>query len=156
MADHYGDESQSASDQDELVGNTDLEDELTDFDDVQFNYCKQSSAEQAASEMDGSSHCAEQKSKIIFFGATIALFVTAFALLISFPLYLQQLSVEGKQNNAYGAILYTSALATVIIILITLTVSYAFKWNIQLLRPPIQWKRWVIINWSKNFITEKL
>lgn len=39
--DHYGgDESQSASDQDELVGSTDLDDdELSDTEEIQFTYC---------------------------------------------------------------------------------------------------------------------
>lgn len=154
MADHYGDESQSASDQEELVGNTDLEDELTDFDDIQFNYCKQSTAENTINGMEnggnvdattnGAHHqydVTEQKSKILFFGATVALFLTAFALLICFPLYLQQLSVEGKQNNAYGAMLFVSSLVTIAFIGMTALVSYMFKWNIKLLKCPIHWKR---------------
>lgn len=152
MADHYGDESQSASDQEELVGNTDLEDELTDFDDVQFSYCKQSAADNSVNGMENGANdnqqngqqqigYPEQKSKILFFGATIALFLTAFALLICFPLYLHQLSIEGNQNNAYGAILYLSSLVTVIFIVIAAIVSYFLKWNIKLFKVPMQWKR---------------
>lgn len=162
MADHYGDESQSASDQEELVGNSDLDDELTDYDDVQFNnFCKPSSTdndlnagENSSGQMSSQQKYRQQqqqnydfdqfyghKSKILFFIAMIALLLTAFALLLCFPLYIQQLSVEGKQNNAYGAILYVSTVITMIFLIMAAIVSFLFKWDVKLFKFPIAWRR---------------
>lgn len=162
MADHYGDESQSASDQEELVGNSDLDDDLSDYDEVQFNnFCKPTSTENdlnagesSADQMSSQYKYRRQqqqnydfenfyghKSRIIFFIAMIALFLTAFALLLCFPLYIQQLSVEGKQNNAYGAILYTSTVITLIFLIIAVLISFLFKWDVKLFKFPIEWKR---------------
>lgn len=164
MADHYGDESQSASDQEELVGNSDLEDELSDYDDVPFdNLCKQSTATENdlnsgagecmnidpstshhkynSQEMYDNEHLYGHKSKIVLFIAMIALLLTAFALLICFPFYLQQLAVEGKQNNAYGAILFVSTVVTFVFMVIAALMSYLFKWDNKLLTFPIVWTK---------------
>lgn len=160
MADHYGDESQSASDQEELVGNSDLDDELSDYDEVQFNsFCKPTSTENELNAGESSAHMSSQqkyrhhqqnydfdhfyghRSKILFFIAMLALFLTAFALLLCFPLYLQQLSVEGKQNNAYGAILYASTVITLVFLITAGLVSFLCKWDVKLFKFPIAWKR---------------
>lgn len=105
MGDHYGDESQSASDQDELIGGSDLDADLTDTEEMQFTFCKGGLMDTLGNNNDQES-CSnysfqpqhEPKSKLIFFGMVIMLFLSAFVLLICFPLYFQQLNV-GSYNN---------------------------------------------------------
>lgn len=152
IVDHF-DDSPSASDQEELVGATDFDDDLTDADDLPYsNYCKTANERTSAAGSDSgvvsgseqpSSGIADdqQPSKCRFFGSIVALFVTAFALLITFPLYLQQLAVEGKKNNAYGAILYVSTAVTAILILLAGCASYFGQWHTKLYKCPISWKR---------------
>lgn len=150
MVDHYGDESQSASDQDDLVGNTDYEDEFTDFDDVQLNYCKHSADNKSSidpnefSDDRSTRHLLVEdndNSKMILFGAAIALFVAAFALLICYSLYIEQLSIAASHNNAYGALIYLVLMVNLGLIAVASTLSMLFKWNINILRPPIEWRR---------------
>lgn len=152
IVDHF-DDSPSVSDQEELVGATDFDDDLTDVDDMTYgNYCKASNERTSVcsdsgvgSGSDQPSTCSDQQpSKCRFFGSLVALFLAAFALLITFPLYMQQLSVEDKKNNAYGAILFVSTAVTALFILIAGCASYIGKWNIKLYRCPISWKRWVL------------
>lgn len=151
LVDHYVDESPSASDQEELVGATDFDDDLTDVDDLQYNnYCKPSNDRALSAGSDSgvasgneqpSAIAIEQQSKCKFFGSTIALFLAAFALLICFPLYVQQLEVEGKKNNAYGAILYVSTAVALVFIVAAAIVSSIAKWDIKFYKCPISWKR---------------
>lgn len=150
IVDHFDD---SASDQEELVGATDFDDDLTDVDDLTYsNYCKSSNERTGAGSADSGvgsgsdqpSPCMstdQQPSKWRFFGSIVALFVTALAMLITFPLYLQQLDVEGKKNNAYGAILYMSTVVTAVFVLLAFGASYFGKWTMKLYRCPISWKR---------------
>lgn len=152
MGDHYGDESQSASDQDDLVGNTDYDDEFTDFDDVQLNYCKHSQDNKSTIEQNeyyddqSRQHLLDHNdpdnyTKLILFGAAIALFVTAFALLITYSLYIEQLSIVTSQNNAYGAMIYLVLMVNLGLMACASTLSIVFKWNINILKPPIEWRR---------------
>ena len=158
MADHYGDESQS--DQEELVGGTDLDDDLTDLDEMQFNFCKPITNENnkltdlEANATNNGQHTSQQQyanaqmhqfdeyvSKWRLFGGLVALFLTTFALLIAFPFYLEQMSVEGKKNTAYGAILYVTTVVTVILIVVSGLASILFKWDVKIYRIPIPWKQ---------------
>lgn len=145
MADHYGDESQSASDQDDLVGNTDFDDEFSDFDDVQLNYCKHSTAEQNDYGDDQSTQhlidTTDDKSKLMLFGAAFLLFVTAFALLISFSLYIEQLSIEASHTNAYGALIYLVLMVNFGLMIVASVLSVVFKWKINVFKPPIEWRK---------------
>lgn len=158
IVDHYGDDSPSASDQEELVGATDFDDDLTDVDDIPYNnYCNKQTNDQSLNGggsdsgvvsgneqqqlQQQSTNCNEQTSKCRFFGSIVALFIATFALLICTPLYLQQLAVEGKKNNAYGAILFNSTAVAAIFIVAAAIVSYIAKWDIKLYKCPISWKR---------------
>lgn len=152
MVDNYGDDSQSASDQEELVGATDFDDDMTDVDEQPYsNYCKTSNEDTliggsdsgvgSGSDQHSTSAANEQQSKCRFFGSTVALFLSAFALLVCFPLYLQQLAVEGEKNNAYGAILYVSITVTAVLIAAAGLVSTIAKWDIKWYKCPISWKR---------------
>lgn len=156
IVDHYGDESPSASDQEELVGATDFDDDLTDVDDIPYNnYCNKQTNEHTLNGSDSgvvsgneqqqqqqqSTMCNEQVSKCRFFGSIVALFIATFALLICTPLYLQQLAVEGKKNNAYGAILFNSTAVAVVFIVSAAIASYIGKWDMKLYKCPISWKR---------------
>lgn len=151
LVDHYVDDSPSASDQEELVGATDFDDDLTDIDDLQCSsYCKPSNEHALSVGSDSgvasgneqpTAITIEQQSKCKFFGSTIALFLAAFALLICSPLYIQQLEVEGKKNNAYGAILYMSTAVAFVFIVVAGIVSSIAKWDIKFYKCPILWKR---------------
>lgn len=154
MVDRCGDDSQS-SDHDELVDNSDYDDDYTDFDDVQLNQCKHTVHDQNdyAGNIDSYSDDRSQQSlldvttfdevtpKLYLFAAAMALFITAFALLITFPLYLEQLSIEMNRNNAYGALLFLSMVATIILLAITSITSIVQNWNISIWRMPFHWKR---------------
>lgn len=151
IMDHF-DDSPSASDQEELVGATDFDDDLTDVDELPYsNYCKSGNERTSAGSDSGVVSGSDQPSNYIvndqrsskcrLFGSIIALFLAAFALLITFPLYLQQLAVEGEKNNAYGAILYVSTTVTAIFIMVAACASYFGKWNVKWYKCPISWRR---------------
>lgn len=146
MSDHYGDESQSASDQEELVGETDIDDDYSDTEEMQFTFCKSNIVDENSldTNTDNASNNGMQKhsiqSKFIFFGMVVTLFLSAFVLLICFPLYLQQLNV-GEKKTAYGALLFVSALITLLLVLSALAVWWILKWNIALYKLPLPWRR---------------
>lgn len=175
MGDHYGDESQSASDQEELVGASDLDGDISDTEEMQFSFCK---ASMNTIDDHDSNSCTnfsgqpvdEPKSKLIFFGMVVILFLTAFILLICFPLYFQQLNAGGSGSgsssggggvsgttgngnagssgngdntghNAYGALLYISTLITSFFLLATVIASWSLKWDLMVHKFPLPWKR---------------
>lgn len=145
MGDHYGDESQSASDQEELVGETDIDDDYSDTEEMQFTFCKTTNIIDGNSlnaNADNASNGIQHtfKSKFIFFGMVIMLFLSAFVLLICLPLYLQQLNV-GEKKHAYGALLFVSTLITALFILATLIGWWILKWNVALYKCPLPWRR---------------
>lgn len=107
MGDHYGDESQSASDQDELIGASDLDADLSDTEEMQFTFCKGGLMDTLGNDQESCSNYSsvphnEPKSKLIFFGMVIMLFLSAFVLLICFPLYFQQLNVGSYNDDGVG------------------------------------------------------
>lgn len=142
MSDHYGDESQSASDQEELVGETDIDDDYSDTEEMQFTFCKTNIIDENSldTNTDNDTRKHSIQSKFIFFGMVITLFLSAFVLLICFPLYLQQLNV-GEKKNAYGALLFVSTLITLLLILSAFAGWWILKWNIVLYNLPLPWKR---------------
>lgn len=158
MGDHYGDESQSASDQEDLVGGTDYDDDMSDTEELQFTYCKNSTIaldepdisastnDEVNSYFCNSSTTSDtkepQKSKLILCCMVGMLFISALVLLICFPLYLHQLNVGGeKKHNAYGAMLYISTLITSAFLLATLITSWILKWNVKVHKLPLPWNR---------------
>lgn len=144
MSDHYGDDSQSASDQEELVGETDIDDDYSDTEEMQFTFCKSNieieRTRNTNGDDDGSMHIHTIQSKFIFFGMVVTLFLSAFVLLICFPLYLQQLNV-GQKKSAYGALLFVSTLITLLLMLSTLVGWWILKWNVVLYKLPLPWRR---------------
>lgn len=174
MGDHYGDESQSASDQEELIGGSDLDGDISDTEEMQFTFCKGGLMDTLGNDQESCSSnystvLHEPKSKLIFFGMVIMLFLSAFVLLICFPLYFQQLNVGSNirvsaakdgiinhniiptdrphnnsnlsASNAYGAILYVSTLITSFLLLATVIASWSLKWNLMVHKLPMPWKR---------------
>lgn len=145
MSDHYGDESQSASDQEELVGETDVDDDYSDTEEMQFTFCKTNLVDENSldTNADNASNGIQKhsmQSKFIFFGMVVTLFLSAFVLLICFPLYLQQLNV-GENKNAYGALLFVSTLITLLLILSAFAGWWIFKWNTALYKLPLPCRR---------------
>lgn len=142
MSDHYGDESQSASDQEELVGDTDIDDDYSDTEEMQFTFCKTNIVDENSldTNTDNDTQKHSIQSKFIFFGMVITLFLSAFILLICFPLYLQQLNV-GEKKNAYGALVFVATLITLLFILSAVAGWWILKWNIALYKLPLPWKR---------------
>lgn len=157
MGDHYGDESQSASDQEDLVGGTDFDDDLSDTEELQFTYCKNSTIaidepDISVSTNDGinsyfcsnsstSDETVPQKSKLLLCCMVGMLFISALILLICFPLYFHQLNVGKNKHNAYGAMLYVSTLITSAFLLATLISSWILKWDIKVHKLPLPWYR---------------
>lgn len=142
MSDHYGDESQSASDQEELVGETDIDDDYSDTEDMQFTFCQTNIVDENSLDTNPENgvHKHTIQSKFIFFGMVVALFLSSFVLLISFPLYLQQLNV-GEKRSAYGALVFVSTLITLLLIVSALAGWWILKWNIVLYKLPLPWRR---------------
>lgn len=143
MSDHYGDDSQSASDQEELVGETDIDDDYSDTEEMQFTFCKTNIIDENSLDSNATSNGAQKhsiQSKLIFFGMVVALFLSALALIICFPLYLQQLNV-GDKKNAYGALLFVSTLITLLLIVCAFVGWWILKWNVALYKLPLPWKR---------------
>lgn len=142
MSDHYGDESQSASDQEELVGETDIDDDYSDTEEMQFTFCKTNIIDENSldTNTDNGIQKHSMQSKFIFFGMVITLFLSALVLLICFPLYLQQLNV-GEKKSAYGALLFVSTLITLLLILSAFAGWWILKWNIVLYTLPLPWRR---------------
>lgn len=150
IVDHF-DDSPSASDQEELVDATDFDEDLTDVDDLAYsNYChtnerigtaSDSGLGSASEQIPGCTNSDLRTSKCRFFNSIVTLFLAAFMLLVVFPFYVEQLAVENRKNNAYGAILYLSSVVTVIFLLLASSASYIKKWNIKLYKCPIPWKR---------------
>lgn len=144
MSFHYGDEEQSASDQEQLVGETDIDDDYSDTEEMQFTFCKsniidENSLDTNTAEPNGIRALTLQ-TKITFFGMVVALFLSAFVLLICFPLYLQQLNA-GQKKSAYGALLFVSILITLLLILTAVAGWWILKWNIVLYKLPLPWRR---------------
>lgn len=143
MSDHYGDESQSASDQEELVGETDIDDDYSDTEEMQFTFCKSNIIDDNSLDTNAATNGTAKhtiQSKLLFFGMVVALFLSAFALLICFPLYLQQLNV-GEKKTAYGALLFVSTLITLLLILSAFVGWWILKWNVALYKLPLPWRR---------------
>ncbi|KAJ6634875.1 hypothetical protein Bhyg_13456 [Pseudolycoriella hygida] len=147
MSDHYGDESQSASDQEELVGETDIDEDCSDTEEMQFTFCKTNIVDENSLDTNTDNGIPKHsiQSKFIFFGMVFSLLLSAFVLLICFPLYQQQLNV-GENKNAYGALLFVSTLITLLLVLSTLAGSWILKWKIVLYKLPLPWRRFLTIS----------
>lgn len=190
-SDHYGEDSHdSASDQDELVGSTDMDDDdLSDTEEIQFTYCNNNSSgnihpgdssqdnelcpgpndcccassndnnnknhalDNPESASDPNTTPCERHStsrlRIHLCCWASAVAVSAFALLIWCPLYLQQLSdtstaLFDRPLNAYGALLSVLMLVTIGFFMATLSLRYFRNWDDVLVTVvPLPWKRLV-------------
>lgn len=142
-----GDES---SDQEDLVdasGGSEMDDEVTDMDEMQFTYCKTdevflNSVDQMG---ESSSHGGrsngnnkiETRLKLSLLGAGLILLISTFMLLFIHPLYLKQLEVGGDKFNAYGSLLFVSTIVTILFVSATAITSWISKWNIKIYQFPI-------------------
>jgi hypothetical protein len=147
------DESPTTSDQEELIGasgGSDLDDEATDVDEMQFTYCKNHSPTTPNDNNDTDAHtnlienCVtklETKSKMALFGIGLLLLLSTFLLLLIYPLYQMQLELGGSTYNAYGALLFYSTVVTLFLVLGTILTSWIYKWNVKFYEFPIPGKR---------------
>lgn len=138
MADTYGEES--GSDQEELVNisASDIDEDGTDIDEMQFTFCK---ASNPGNNDSTDNQYKENKSKLSLFGVGFCLLCSAFMLLIILPLYNQQLALGGDDYNAYGAILYVSSIITLLLIGVAGVSDWIWKWDVQFYKLPIPGKR---------------
>lgn len=169
MSETYDEESYTGSEPDDMCGLSDYEDEGTDLDEMQFTFCKGSTTkllertteinlngqtnddndDQLNSTTSTNNLHGNSKSKLMFFGCATVLLLSSFLLLISFPLYYEQLSIDlngdhnkttieqQQQHNIYGAILYITTFTTLLIIAITLIATWIYKWQLNIFKLPI-------------------
>lgn len=138
MGDTYGEES--GSDQEELVNisASDIDEDATDIDEMQFTFCK---ANNSGNNDSTDNQYKENKSKLSLFGVGFSLLCSAFLLLIILPLYNQQLALGGDDYNAYGAILYVSSIVTLLLIAVAGISDWIWKWDLKFYKLPIPGKR---------------
>jgi hypothetical protein len=153
MANRF-DESPTTSDQEELVGASDVDDDATDMDEMQFTYCKNHSPTASTEPIDsdanthlvdsGTATCGnklETRSMWALFGFGLVLLVSTFLLLVIYPLYQLQLEQGGRSYNAYGGLLFYSSVITLLLCAATVVASWLYKWNFKVYTPPIPGKR---------------
>lgn len=167
MNDNYGEES--CSDQEDLVGASasELDDDVTDMDEIQFSFCKATGTSNQNSSTNnnpnGGSGCGggggmqhnnqthdiyvgdnysdNHKSKFALFGSGFGLLVTSLMMLVVLPLYLRQLSLGGENYNAYGAIIYIGLMVGVLLTLLAAVFGHVSKWNIKFYKCPLDSKK---------------
>lgn len=143
-----GDES---SDQEELVdGNSEMDDEMTDMDEMQFTYCKTDAsilnpteANESFNTRGGSATQAttstvlETRLKLSLLAVGLCLLSSTIFLLVLQPLYMKQLELGGDGYTAYGSLLFVSTTVTVIFVGAATIVSSFSKWTIKFYQLPI-------------------
>lgn len=164
MSDHYGDESQSASDQDDMVSETDLDADIDQSaaEEMQFTNENRSSSIIPATDVDpfndttvhdqyanySSTDSEPLRSGCILVCMSLMLFLSAFVLLICFPLYIQQLNVNDdggrtSQHNAYGALLYVFSVISLAFLMAIVIASWCLKLDVKWYKLPLPWNRFV-------------
>lgn len=139
-----GDES---SDQEDLVdasGGSELDDEVTDMDEMQFAYCKTDAPflnpvdPIGESSRDSVTPKIETKVKLTMLGVGLLLLISTFVLLFLHPLYMKQLELGGMDKfNAFGSLFFISTIVTLLFVSGTAIISWICKWNIRVLQLPI-------------------
>lgn len=175
MSDHYGDESLSASDQEDMVSETDLDADIDQSaaEEMQFTSDNRSSINTIipATDVDPFNDTTNTdryssagrdliRSRCILVCMTLMLFLSAFVLLICFPLYIQQLNVNdgerASQHNAYGALLYVLSVISLAFLMAIVIASSCLKLDVKWYKLPLPWNRFVYMRegWKyENYIT---
>lgn len=172
MSDHYGDESLSATDQEDMVSETDLDADIDQSaaEEIQFTNATRlpSSTIIPASDVDpfnetiadqyanfSSTRSEPIRSRCILVCMSLMLFLSAFVLLICFPLYIQQLNVNDdggrtSQHNAYGALLYVLSVISLAFLMAIVIASWCLKLDVKWYKLPLPWNRFVYAGWVVN------
>lgn len=165
MSEHYGDESLSATDQEDMVSETDLDADIDQSaaEEMQFTSEKRSASTTIipASDVDpfndtiaaqyanfSSTRSEPIRSRCILVCMSAMLFLSAFVLLICFPLYIQQLNVnddDGRttRHNAYGALLYVFSVISLAFLMAIVIASWCLKLDVKWYKLPLPWNRFV-------------
>lgn len=154
----------SASDQEDMVSETDLDADIEQSaaEEMQFTNENRSATTTtiiAATDVDPlndtiadqyenfSSTGGAIRSRCILVCMTLMLFLSAFVLLICFPLYIQQLNVNDggrtSQHNAYGAILYVLSVISLAFLMAIVVASWCLKLDVKWYKLPLPWNRFV-------------
>lgn len=160
MNDNYGEES--CSDQEDLVGASasELDDDVTDMDEIQFSFCKATGTSNQSSTTKnddqngtkkqqnpthdiyvGDNFTDNHKSKFALFGSGFGLLVTSLMMLIILPLYLRQLSLGGESYNAYGAIIYIGLMIGILMGVLSAVLGHVSNWNVKFYKLPLDSKK---------------
>lgn len=148
MAQRFGNTGDESSDQEDLVdasGGSELDDEVTDMDEMQFAYCKTDAPflnpVDPIGESSGRGSVVtkiETKVKLTMLGVGLALLISTFILLFLHPLYMKQLELGGSDKfNAFGSLFFISTIVTLLFVSGTAITSWLCKWNIRVFQLPI-------------------
>lgn len=149
MAQRFGNNTgDESSDQEDLVdasGGSELDDEVTDMDEMQFAYCKTDAPFlNPVDPIDGSGSRGtvitkiETKVKLTMLGVGLVLLLSTFILLFLHPLYMKQLELGGSDKfNAFGSLFFISTIVTVLLVSCTALCNWICKWKIRTFQFPI-------------------
>lgn len=150
MVQRFGNTGDESSDQEDLVdasGGSELDDEVTDMDEMQFAYCKTDApflnpvdpVGENSSGRNSVTTKIETKVKLTMLGVGLVLLISTFTLLFLHPLYMKQLELGGSDNkfNAFGSLFFISTIVTLLLVCATAISSWFFKWNIRVFQLPI-------------------
>ncbi|XP_063709059.1 uncharacterized protein LOC134837606 [Culicoides brevitarsis] len=159
MAHRFGnrDAGEESSDQEDLVdasGGSELDDEVTDMDEMQFAYCKTDAPFLNPVDPVGENSSTrttttkiETKVKLIMLGVGLLLLISTFILLFLHPLYMKQLELGGSDKfNAFGSLFFISTIVTALLVCATATCNWLFKWKLRTFQLPIPAKGLCIIS----------
>lgn len=140
----YGDDSSEQEDLVDASGASEVENDETDMEEVNFaNYKPDITVlspiddELSAGGGGGGGSKLETKLKLTIIGVGLCLLIATFLLLFTYPLYLKQLELGGENYNAFGSLLYVSSIITTFYIVAAAAASWRFKWDIKFYQLPI-------------------
>lgn len=137
-----GDDSSEQEDLVDASGASEMENDETDMEEVNFaNYKPDmavlNSIECNDDEQSVNACKVETKLKLAIIGVGLCLLIATFLLLCTYPLYLKQLELGGENYNAFGSLLFVSSIITTFYVIAAAASSWHFKWDIKFYQLPI-------------------
>lgn len=146
MQQFTGDDSSEQEDLVDASEASEMENEESDMEDVNFSSYKPDitglNPIDSTDIVDQSCHSVgvyrvETRLKLALIGVGLCLLMSTFLLLLCYPLYLKQLELGGENYNAFGSLLFNSTIVTMFYIVAAAVSSWYFKWELKFYQLPI-------------------